>query len=248
MALIKTSALVSAINGTVGGNVFSRNRGGNYVRKWAKGIASNTPGQQAARQNLSSISQFYRTLTQSERSDWKNAALEGFHQVKNRLGEVYTQSGYQYFMSMNMTAATIDVPFLRRPSLPVSYPVLTVSGSSFDKDPIGNKISLFLFNQDLSVDASGAFSYVLQINRPAPVGKDVKPDRILKVIKPGDDGFEYDPATGQLTLDVPYSEAVAKFGEYENGMSYILSARAISDVHPWDVLAKEMEESATVNG
>ena len=49
MAKIKTSALVADIKGTVGGNVFASNKGGNYVRRYKKPINTNTIAQQEVR-------------------------------------------------------------------------------------------------------------------------------------------------------------------------------------------------------
>lgn len=245
MALIKTSALVSAISGTVGGNVFSRNRGGNYVRKWAKGVASNTPTQAVQRQSLTAVAQFYRSLTNSERKSWANAALEGVHEFKNRLGEVYAPSGYQYFLRMNMIAQTIGVSLLRVPTSPEDTPTFRNLGGGFDTAPIGGQVQLIGF-LNAGPEPDGEFSYVIRINRPSSPGKDVKADRILKVIKPEDSGFTYDAVTGQTTFAIPYSQVESKFGAYQAGTPYILSVQAVADAHPWDVLAESMEEGATV--
>jgi len=45
MAIIKFSAIVSDARGKIGGNVFSRNKGGSYIRSYVKPINPSTPKQ-----------------------------------------------------------------------------------------------------------------------------------------------------------------------------------------------------------
>lgn len=95
MARIKFSALVSDVRGKIGGNIFSRNRGGAYVRTHVKSINPNTNAQQVIRNRMAALVQQWRSFTDSERLSWKNVS-QLFPQT-NKLGEVFFLTGQQLF-------------------------------------------------------------------------------------------------------------------------------------------------------
>lgn len=120
MALIKTGIAVGQISGRVAGNVFSRNRGGAYVRNGAIPTRSTTPYAEAAKARLGDWSKGWANLTAVQQMAWKNWAAQ--NPVINRLGDAITLSGHQAYVQLNINIANagggqIDVPPVVAPPL-----------------------------------------------------------------------------------------------------------------------------------
>jgi hypothetical protein len=149
MAKIKTTAVVDAISGKLNGTVFSRNRGGAYMRskgviKFKAGseladsvnlgaptVQSGSP-QSAAQAILSGVSSAWRGLTGNERIAFNNAVTDW--QRTDVFGDLRSPTGAQLFTRLNATQlnlaqyrtstanalAPINVPpALRIPLIPV---------------------------------------------------------------------------------------------------------------------------------
>lgn len=99
MAKIKFSAIVSDARGKIGGNVFSRNKAGAYIRTFVKPINPATSKQQTIRNRVQNLVVQWRGLTAALRLAWNNAA-QSFPQT-NKLGETYFLSGQQLFTKFN---------------------------------------------------------------------------------------------------------------------------------------------------
>jgi len=101
MALIKTSGLVSAISGKVGGSVYSRNRYGAYVRNWAKPVNPNSDAQQKVRADMGSVvSDWFNVLSAAQRAAW--AVYAAAVNFTNRLGETITLTGFNHYVRSNI--------------------------------------------------------------------------------------------------------------------------------------------------
>jgi hypothetical protein len=89
-----------ATSGKLGPNVFSRNRGGAYVRARVKGVNPNTALQQAVRTAFGQLStQWFGVLSDADRaswSDWANATPR-----RNRLGSVIFLAGNTAYVGAN---------------------------------------------------------------------------------------------------------------------------------------------------
>lgn len=137
MAIIKTSAIVADIRGTLGGNVFSANKGGNYVRRYKKPINRNTIAQQTMRNLFMTLSAMWRNLEDSQRAAW-NAIATHFPYMDS-LGSSKVLSGQQLYMKLNQqiqgyNAGGTTVPFslLNDPSGPQSFPTQVITEGQFD--------------------------------------------------------------------------------------------------------------------
>lgn len=101
MATIKLGSNISDIRGKVGGNVFSKNRNGNYLK-----VKSNRKGTETKKWNAQKLqigvnSQQWRELTDEERNAWMEQAQT--FTVKNKVGDDVHLSGFNYFTSVNGT-------------------------------------------------------------------------------------------------------------------------------------------------
>jgi len=101
MALIKTSGIVAAISGKVGGSVYSRNRYGAYVRNWAKPVNPNSSAQQKVRADMGAlVSDWFNELTVAQRASW--AVYAAAVNFVNRLGETITLTGFNHYIRSNI--------------------------------------------------------------------------------------------------------------------------------------------------
>ncbi len=100
MALIKFSGIVSDARGSIGGTVFSRNRGGAYIRSRTKPINPNTPGQQEVRAVMAFLTnRWSQNLTATQRDAWNLYAASVV--MQNGLGESINLTGFNHFIRSN---------------------------------------------------------------------------------------------------------------------------------------------------
>lgn len=116
-AKVKLSALVSEMRGKLNGSVFSRNRGGAYLRTKVTPSNPQTPSQLGARSLLASLSQQWRTLTVVERAAW-NAVVENFPSV-DVFGDQRIPSGQQLFIRLNTNITNVGAAVITTPPAPL---------------------------------------------------------------------------------------------------------------------------------
>jgi len=98
MALIQ--AFLGEMSGKLNGSVYARNRGGTYVRKWAKPTNPNTAPQQAARAAMSAlVTAWLGTLSALQRAAWETYAANV--PMVNRLGQAISLTGQNHFIRSN---------------------------------------------------------------------------------------------------------------------------------------------------
>lgn len=125
MAKIKTSALVADIKGTVGGNVFASNKGGNYVRRYKKPTNANTTKQQVVRVLFGNMAGLWRSLTEAQRESWIQGAVNFPYQ--DTLGETRIYSGQQLFNKLNNNLVQAMLPAIQTCPIPQSFPSVSLS-------------------------------------------------------------------------------------------------------------------------
>lgn len=101
MALIKP--IHGEMSGKIGGNVYARNRGGMYVRTWAKPVQPDTPLQTAVKSYMgAAVGVWTNTLTQAQRDAWTLYAANT--PVVNRLGDTVYLTGQNHFIAQYVSA------------------------------------------------------------------------------------------------------------------------------------------------
>ncbi|MEE8539995.1 MAG: hypothetical protein V3S54_09265 [Woeseiaceae bacterium] len=99
MAKFTPGPVAARISGSIGGTVFSRNRGGSYMRLRTIPTDPNTTAQQNVRAILASQSQAWAALTIAQRAAWENFADQ--NPITDVLGESVLLSGHQSFVKLN---------------------------------------------------------------------------------------------------------------------------------------------------
>lgn len=93
-------SLIAQASGSVAGNTFSRNRGGQYIRNRATPVNPNTAQQAAVRAIFSDLTNLWSsTLTNSQRNAWNAYAVNV--PVLNRLGDSIFLTGFNMYVRSN---------------------------------------------------------------------------------------------------------------------------------------------------
>lgn len=138
MAKVKFSALISDMRNKLNGSVFSKNRGGSYLRTKVTPTNPQTVAQAAARALLTSLSQAWKTLTEEQRAAW-NAAV-GSWTTTDVFGDIKNPTGLQLYIRLNANISlaggtAIDLP-------PVPSGVAPVLDLSVDVDDSAQSVTL----------------------------------------------------------------------------------------------------------
>lgn len=125
MAILKFGTLIVAARGTLGGATLSANKAGPYAKTWGKGSNPRTQIQSAHRSSLVRWAIAWRTITQSQRTAWDVYAALPAQDLTNSLGELYSISGFGWYVRINMNLeqatapARPDPPTLLEPAAPI---------------------------------------------------------------------------------------------------------------------------------
>jgi len=99
MAIVKFGGGVSGIRGALGGNIFSVNSNGAYVRTWAAPPNPRTIAQFFRRYPFQSWPGMWAELSPEQRDDWNTYGKA--HPLTNPLLETYHANGWQWFVGCN---------------------------------------------------------------------------------------------------------------------------------------------------
>jgi len=114
--LIKFGSIVTDGRGKLGGQVYSKNRAGSYVRNNAIPSNPRTTFQMKSRNLLAQLSQAWSGLTEQERNAW-NGAVEKFPR-KNVFGDTRNLTGKNLFTSLNKNLLQVGKSQLEVPPAP----------------------------------------------------------------------------------------------------------------------------------
>lgn len=103
--------------GKLGGHVFSKNRGGAYVRTKVTPANPMTAAQVAQRALLASASQSWRGLTEEQRLAWNGAVSN--YATTNVFGDIVNPTGATLHTRLNINVALVGGSALSTPPMPV---------------------------------------------------------------------------------------------------------------------------------
>lgn len=132
MAKIKFGMMMTDARGKLGGQVFSKNRSGAYVRTKVTPVNPRSISQQANRSLLGSLSSLWSGLTDVQRNAW-NGSVETW-QKTNVFGDLQKPTGKNLFTSLNKVRKAL-FPALELQELPpikIELPVVIVRTGDYD--------------------------------------------------------------------------------------------------------------------
>lgn len=137
MAKIKFGMMMTDASGKLGGQVFSKNRGGSYVRTKSTPVNPQSVAQMGVRGLFASISSRWSTLTQAQRDSF--LGFVGDYAKTDIFGDLRNPSGKNLFQKLNQnallsgqTALNVCVAPLAVPFANVQSALGSVAGTSFD--------------------------------------------------------------------------------------------------------------------
>lgn len=210
MALIQFGPAVANASGSIGGTVFSHNRGGSYMRTRVVPVKVENPFTIVVRDAMSQCSRLWAGLSNEQREAWREFSTAS--PSINRLGMSKTLSGHVAFNRINTRliqqgAAVIDLPPLVGPPDPLSTFSAAIDASdatavlTFTPTPIGANVALWVWAAPVP---SAGVSYVA--NKWRLVHKSAA-----------------NAATG---IDIA-SDLEARFGTIQSGQVFFLRAQTI---------------------
>lgn len=102
--------------GKINGSVASKNRAGAYVRTKVTPVNPNTTFQQGSRSLLTSLSQGWRGLTESQRDSWNNAVTD--FQSTDIFGDLRKPTGKNLYTRLNVNLINCAQSPISVPPLP----------------------------------------------------------------------------------------------------------------------------------
>ncbi len=119
----KFGAIVVDGRGKAGGHVFSKNRGGAYMRTKVTPANPQSTSQQSTRASLTRFAQGFRALSVANIAAW-NGAVESFKST-NIFGDVKNPSGINLYVRLNTLIVLAGGTPLTAPPLPAAVSALT---------------------------------------------------------------------------------------------------------------------------
>lgn len=230
MASIKLSAIVSAARGKVGGNVFSANKAGAFVRTYVKPTNRNTIAQQYVRNLFGTLSSSWRNLTESVRTQWNNAAVH--YPYMNRLGDMSTYTGQQLFNKLQGNiSACISAPnisgtapsYLTNPSTPQEFYPLVNGVTNIDNT--AQQISLNNLLIDANQIVPDGYGVIMEATAPLSAGITSPQKGLFKSIGYIDQNADL---TDSALWENAYSNYVSVFGHPAAGSVCYIQFKQIS--------------------
>lgn len=128
MAIFTPGVAVGQVSGRVGGTVFSRNRGGMYIRNGSIPSIVQTQKATLYKSYLALASQYYANMSDAEAAAWREYAAN--HPVTNRLGRTHTLSGGNWAVACNARLlAAGQTPIILPPNIPAPTGILISSAA-----------------------------------------------------------------------------------------------------------------------
>lgn len=166
MAKIKFGMMMTDARGKLGGQVFSKNRSGAYVRTKVTPVNPRTTFQQANRSLFGSISSVWRSLTDPQRASWdENVEM---WQTTDIFGDIKKPSGKTLFQRLNqglLSNVVGSFPLVTAPA-PVEIPIVSDVSSELT---IGDTSSWSVMWSHEVIGAVSADNYVVQVRATMPM-------------------------------------------------------------------------------
>lgn len=154
MALIQLGPLAARVSGSIGGTVFSHNRGGQYARQRVAPTRVQTLYTSSARDALAACARAWGSLTNEQRQAWREYSIA--NPVVNRIGMSKTLSGHMAFNAINTRVlqgggTSLDLPPLVGPPEPLGSASIALSATAstavvtFANTPLGAGKCLWLW-------------------------------------------------------------------------------------------------------
>lgn len=130
MAKIKFGMMMTDASGKLGGQVFSKNRGGSYVRTKTSPLNPQSTAQMTIRGIFASISSGWSSLSEAARQSFNNSVAD--YARTDVFGDTRNPSGKNLYQRLNQNLAISEQPLITECVLPTAVPFANVASVSLD--------------------------------------------------------------------------------------------------------------------
>lgn len=209
MAKIKFGALMTDARGKLGGHVFSKNRGGAYLRTKVTPSNPQTEDQQANRSLLGYLAQQWSILTEAQRATWNGAV--GDWKTTNIFGDSVNPSGKSLFTSLNKNLLNVGGTLMTGAPAKVQMAIVGLTGVTVD-------ISSSIITP--AINAVGAdFEVVVSATPSLSQGTSFVKNRLRSIYKAN--------GASVVAADI-YTAYVAKYGEPVAGQNIHFEVKVVA--------------------
>lgn len=159
MASAKFGNIIVDMRGKINGNVYSKNKGGAYVRTRVKPSNPRSTFQTAVRATLTAFSQAWKALTATQIAGWNQGAIN--FPKSNRVGDRHIINGNSLYVSLNKNLADVGLSGISDCPAPASVDTVAVSTAVADNSSQSLVITLggaIPANTSIKVFTSGTVS------------------------------------------------------------------------------------------
>lgn len=193
MAKIKFGMMMTDARGKLGGQVFSKNRAGAYIRTKVTPTNPSTLAQASARALFGYISQQWSGLTQAVRDGWNEAVAEW--QKTDIFGDLKQPTGKALFQRLNNQAQSANLPAVT--TAPAKLEMVDGVASGGDIATVAGEV--YLYGVYEGADAH----IVISATPPMSQGTKFVKNKLRQILAVQADA---------VTATSPYNAYVAKFG------------------------------------
>lgn len=208
MAKIKMGMMMTDASGKLGGQVFSKNRGGSYVRTKVTPINPQTTAQSFIRGVFASISSAWSSLTEAGRQSFNNFVSD--YATTDVFGDIRNPSGKNLHQKLNQNLAISGQLPIAVCVLPLPVPFANVIGAQF--------VNPLNVNLGYSGDLIGS-KIVIWATPPLSQGTRFVKNRLRQILS--QDGFSDDT----INVAPDYNN---KFGAIGSGDNIFFAVRVIN--------------------
>lgn len=209
MAKILFTAFMADARGKLAGTVFSKNKGGSYVRTKVTPVNPQSSDQMLVRSRLAVNSTGWRGLTDGQRAQWSEYAAT--RPRPDIFGTPKVLTGQQFYMSSNQNLASINLPAIDTPIAPPGYPASILE--SFEWQASGT------MDFNLDVPQGAGWAMVVQATTPVSAGRMFLKNLYREIaVAPVGTG------TGPVAYNI-VADYVAKFGALDNAEGFRIGIR-----------------------
>lgn len=161
MAKVKFSALVSDMRNKLNGSVFSKNRGGNYLRNKTTPVNPQSSFQSGYRANFGGLSSSFRGLSADQIQSWNDASAS--FPYTDIFGDTKTLNGIQLFVKLNQNLHTAGLAAISDPPLP--SPTGTFIVNSFEVNIAITEIDMNTTSLDAPIGGKVIYEFTRGVSK-----------------------------------------------------------------------------------
>lgn len=210
MAKIKFGMMMTDARGKLGGQVFSKNRAGAYIRTKVTPVNPQTAAQAQVRSNLATLSTGWNALTAEQIAQW-NSSVEDWAST-DVFGDIKKPTGKNLYVKLNVNLLNSSQPPIASPPAKLELPALMET--AVDITRATNEIEI----ANLPVFANGV--YQIEACAPVPRGVNFVKNKFRVIL------YETKNAPGPVTVSFAY---INKFGSVTNAENIFFRIRAIGE-------------------